>query len=191
MELLNTSTTDDNCVAVGYRAMIYSTGSGNTAIGSDALRGSSSGSGGTGGLNVAVGTDSMASANGNAYRNTAVGQSSLAQVSTGYQNVCVGRDAGGNLTTGARNVIIGAEAESAAAGTNYQTVIGYDLTGKGESTGFIGNSGGGVYQGNNSSTWSTTSDIRIKKNVIDNNTGLDKINQIQVHILNIKLKRRS
>ena len=178
---INTSTTDDNTTAVGYRAMIYSTGSGNTAVGADALRGSSSGSGGTGGLNVAVGTDSMASANGNAYRNTAVGQSSLAQVSTGYQNVCVGRDAGGNLTTGARNVIVGAEAQSAAAGTNYQTVIGYSLTGKGESTGFIGNSGGGVYQGNNSSTWSTTSDIRIKKNVIDNNTGLDKINQIQVH----------
>ena len=59
-------------------------------------------------------------------------------------------------------------------------MIGHDLTGKGESTGFIGNSGGGVYQANNSSTWSTTSDIRIKKNVIDNNTGLDKINQIQV-----------
>ena len=29
-------------------------------------------------------------------------------------------------------------------------------------------------------TWSTTSDRRIKKNITDNNTGLDKINQLQV-----------
>jgi hypothetical protein len=51
---------------------------------------------------------------------------------------------------------------------------------KGGSTGFISPGGGGVYQGNNSSSWSTTSDIRIKKNIVDNTTGLDAINQIQV-----------
>ena len=39
---------------------------------------------------------------------------------------------------------------------------------------------GSIYQGNNTSTWATTSDIRIKKNVVDNNTGLDILNQIQV-----------
>jgi hypothetical protein len=52
--------------------------------------------------------------------------------------------------------------------------------GKGASTGFITPNGGGVYQGNNSSSWSTTSDRRIKKNIVDNTIGLDKINQIQV-----------
>ena len=66
-------------------------------------------------------------------------------------------------------------------GANSQIVIGtYQSGGKGNSTGFINPNGGGVYQGNNSSTWSQTSDIRIKKNVVDNNTGLNKINQIQV-----------
>ena len=29
-------------------------------------------------------------------------------------------------------------------------------------------------------TWETTSDARLKKNIVDNNTGLDKINQIQI-----------
>ena len=37
-----------------------------------------------------------------------------------------------------------------------------------------------LYHGGNTSTWSTTSDIRVKKNIVDNTTGLDKINQIQV-----------
>ena len=52
--------------------------------------------------------------------------------------------------------------------------------GKGTNTGFISPNGGGVYQGNNSSSWSTTSDRRIKKNIEDNTTGLDAINQIRV-----------
>ena len=47
-------------------------------------------------------------------------------------------------------------------------------------TGFISPNGGGVYQGNNSTTWSTTSDQRLKKNIIDNNEGLALITAIQV-----------
>jgi hypothetical protein len=35
--------------------------------------------------------------------------------------------------------------------------------------------GGGMYQGNNSASWSTTSDKRIKKNIVDVASGLDKI----------------
>ena len=53
------------------------------------------------------------------------------------------------------------------------------LNGKGDSTGFYGGSSG-VYNSDNTSTWQTTSDIRIKKNIVDNNTGLEKIKQIRV-----------
>jgi len=53
-------------------------------------------------------------------------------------------------------------------------------TGKGANTGFITPNGGAMYQGNNGTAWTQTSDRRIKKNIVDNNTGLDKINQIQV-----------
>jgi hypothetical protein len=55
-----------------------------------------------------------------------------------------------------------------------------DVSGKGSNTGFINNGGGGTYQGNNSSSWSTTSDQRLKKNIADNNVGLDAINSIRV-----------
>jgi hypothetical protein len=37
-----------------------------------------------------------------------------------------------------------------------------------------------MFQGNNATTWSQTSDRRIKKNIVDNKIGLEKINQIQV-----------
>ena len=52
--------------------------------------------------------------------------------------------------------------------------------GSGSGTGFISPNDGAVYQGNNSSSWSTTSDRRIKKNIVDNTVGLDAINQVQV-----------
>ena len=60
-----------------------------------------------------------------------------------------------------------------------ELVIGNALTGKGTSTGFYGGSAG-VFNSDNTSTWSTTSDERIKKNIVDNNIGLDEINQIRV-----------
>ena len=68
-----------------------------------------------------------------------------------------------------------------AAGGDHQIMIGtYQDAGKGNNTGFINAVDGGTYQGNNSSSLSTTSDRRIKKNIVDNNTGLAAINRIQV-----------
>ena len=37
-----------------------------------------------------------------------------------------------------------------------------------------------VYNGSNTSTWNTSSDQRIKKNIVDNNEGLEKITKIQI-----------
>jgi hypothetical protein len=37
-----------------------------------------------------------------------------------------------------------------------------------------------VYNGANTTTWNTTSDKRIKKNIVDNNEGLEKITNIRV-----------
>ena len=44
-----------------------------------------------------------------------------------------------------------------------------------------------MYQGNNSTLWSVTSDQRLKKNIVDNNIGLDKITQIQVRNFEYRL----
>jgi hypothetical protein len=50
--------------------------------------------------------------------------------------------------------------------------------GKGASTGYF--AAASVYNFSNTSTWNTTSDSRLKKNIVDNNKGLDVISQIQV-----------
>ena len=57
--------------------------------------------------------------------------------------------------------------------------MGVGLSGKGTNTTFIGGTNG-AYQEANNSHWSTTSDQRIKKNIVDNTTGLDKIKQVKV-----------
>ena len=177
---MGTLTTSNSNTAVGYYSQAWSTGSDNVSLGHEALRGAASNALATGGRNVAIGRGSMEDSNGNGYRNTAVGYQTLRSGTTCYENTCLGYTSGDNLTTGARNVTIGASADTSANNVNYEIVIGYNIVGKGESTGFISPGGGSVYQGNNSSTWNTISDIRIKKNVVDNNTGLDKINQIRV-----------
>ena len=47
--------------------------------------------------------------------------------------------------------------------------------------------GGGNYAGNNSASWSTTSDRRIKKNIVDSSVGLDVVKQIQVRNFEYRL----
>ena len=61
----------------------------------------------------------------------------------------------------------------------------HTATGKGNGTLFIScsnyNGGNGnVYQKNNSADWATTSDRRLKKDIVDNTSGLDVLKQIQV-----------
>ena len=111
--------------------------------------------------------------------NTAVGDQALTANTTGSENTAVGKNTGDTITTGSRNTIVGDGSDVSAAGGNDQLLFGRHLTGKGDDTFFVGGSNG-AYQYNNSSSWSTTSDRRIKKNIVDNTTGLDKINQIRV-----------
>ena len=88
---------------------------------------------------------------------------------------------------GIDGVYIGANANASSATAHDEIVIGANATGKGTNTGFIYPNGGGVYQGNNSASWSTTSDQRIKKNIVDNDDGLDIIKQIQVRNFEYRL----
>ena len=68
-----------------------------------------------------------------------------------------------------------------ASGVNVsnEIVIGRTGAGKGANTAMM-QAAFGSFQGNNSSSWSTTSDERIKKNIEDNNTGLNAIKDIRV-----------
>ena len=102
-------------------------------------------------------------------------------ITTGTNNTCMGYLAGESITTGTANVCIGVDVDpSAATGTNQVVLANASTLGKGDSTAFISAAGGPVYAGNNSANFATTSDRRIKKNIEDNNTGLDAINQVRV-----------
>jgi len=156
---LQANTTASNNTAVGYQALYTNTTSANiTAVGS-------------GSLNQTTGTE-----------NTAIGHNSGNSTTSGTSNVYVGHQSGNwavNHTTGTDSVFIGNKTSPAAGSDSSTIVIGSGTTGKGSSTGFI-NAGGGVYQGNNSTLWSITSDARLKKNIVDNTDGLDKITAIKV-----------
>ena len=111
----------------------------------------------------------------------------MSQNTTGANNTTVGYNAGDVLTTGPNNIIIGKDADPSSNSGDSQIVIGVSLTGKGNSTAFIGGSLG-AYNGANGTAWTTTSDERIKKNIVDNNSGLNILNQIQIRNFEYKTK---
>jgi Chaperone of endosialidase len=188
--------------ALGHDAALYTTGMANTAIGRAALLQNTSGN-----YNTAVGfqalinstTASSNTAIGSAAGevittgqfNACIGQNSFKALTTGNSNTAIGMNAGDILTTGIANIYIGSFAVASGTNVSRELVIGaQELTyvyGKGSNTGFIFNGGGGTYQGNNSSSWSTTSDRRLKKNIVDNNDGLEEINLVRVRNFEYRL----
>ena len=157
------------------------TGSNNSAYGAGSLRTNTTGS-----YNVAYGTNSL-QGNTTASNNTAVGYQAMNNTTTGASNTTIGYQAGYSIGTGSNNVCIGRADVSVQNVTHEITIATAGVGGKGSSTGFISPNGGGVYQGNNGATWSVTSDQRLKKNIVNNNIGLDIINQIQVRNFEYRL----
>jgi len=183
-------------VAVGCQAMYTGGNNDNVAIGFQALYTE----GNTGnGQNVAIGSGASKLTQSSAYNNvymgfragyvattgngnTVIGATAGTNYTTGSGATIIGNNAGASLTTGGAGTYIGANGIASSGGVNSEILIctGGGPTAKGANTGYIWPNGGGVYQGNNSSSWSTTSDQRLKKNIVDNTEGLDKIVQIRV-----------
>jgi hypothetical protein len=163
-----------------------STGTNNTAVGYGALDACTLGSN-----IVAVGANAFGAFNragDSSSAGVAIGANAGSSVTTGFHAVIVGNDAGKNLTTGVFNVYVGYDTTASAGGVGDEIVIGTrTTTGKGGNTGFINPNTGGVYQGNNSGSWSTTSDQRLKKNIVDNTEGLEKINALRVRNFEYRL----
>jgi hypothetical protein len=177
-EAMQLGTGGEDNVAVGYRALQDNTGDNNVGIGRDSLLQCTSGGsnvavGQTAGQNITTGTN-----------NICIGKQSGEDITTGGYNVCIaGSVAADGLTTGSFNTYMAYKTNASAGDVSGEIVIGAgnnNHTGKGTNTGFITPNTGGVFQGNNSSSWSTTSDKRIKKNIKDNNVGLDAIKDIRV-----------
>ena len=136
----------------------------------------------TGSDNTAVGRYCL-DANTTGSSNTAVGFDALTDVTTCSATTAIGNNAGGDITTGNQNTLLGfyASVGFESGDTNYMLYIARNDSGAGAAATWIkGTSSGACYQGNNSSTWSTTSDVRIKKDIVDNTQGLDVINNIRV-----------
>ena len=181
-----------DCVFIGQQAgELRTAGIDNTFVGAYANY-----AGGTGCCNTGVGKSSgysLTSGVQNTFlgrqagysvtsdnNNTLIGHNTGLFV-TGGQNTFIGSGAGDAITTGSHNNIFGYNCEASSVSGTDQIVIGTNgQLGKGNSTGFISPGTGGVFQGNNNTTWSNTSDERIKKNIVDNNKGLEIINKIQI-----------
>ena len=191
-ESLLSNTTASSNTAVGHQAgYTNTTGTSLVAMGKTALYNNT-----TGTYNTAIGApdsggQSTMGTNSTGAYNTAIGSGALSLNTTGGGSVAVGYKAGNTTTTGAYNVFIGPNTVASGVGTNQEVIIGSNggaaVTGKGANTGFFNANGGGVYQGNNSSTWSTTSDQRLKKNIVDNTVGLDAITSIRVRNFEYRL----
>jgi len=185
--------------AVGFDTLkLIRTGANNTAVGKSALGGITAGN-----MNVAVGAESL-NAETVGYDNVAVGVGSGLQANGSYENVILGKFAGKPLTdgdgnviigfssgntleSGRRNTLIGKGADTSSSGALDQIVIGRGATGVGDNKAIIGGSNiTDVYMGDNGSSWSTTSDGRLKENVEDWNVGLDAINKLRIVSYNFK-----
>ena len=175
---LGSATTGSGNTAVGGDALLATNGSGNTAVGQSALRAY------LGNDAVAVGLESLAKVTSGT-ENTACGAYSAFNVNTGQSNTVFGYSAGFFTTTGSQNTIVGANA--AATGTNNlttganNTVIGYNAA---PSSSTVSNQ---ITLGNSSistlrcqvTTITSLSDARDKTNINDLSAGLTFVNALR------------
>jgi hypothetical protein len=196
---LRANTTASNNTAVGYQAgYTGTTGTYNTSLGYQALYSNS-----TGASNVAIGEEALKA--NTAGDNTAVGAGALFANTSGTANCGIGRVALSGNTTGSYNTAVGQSAGSANTTDSNNTYIGYScgssVTGAGNVmfgpssfSGYSGSnqvackvgngreafyadlgSGTSFRQYSNSASWATTSDQRVKENIVEITDGLEKI----------------
>ena len=171
-----------NTIVGNYAFGADTSGSYNTAIGAAALQANTTASN-----NTAVGYQAgYATTSG--YGNVLLGYQAGNSITSGAQNICIGVTSGKNITTNNNNMYIGNGTTASSTSPSFEIVIATTgATGKGGYTGLI-DPNGSLYQGSNSSTWSVISDQRLKKNIVDNNVGLEKITQIQIRNFEYRTK---
>jgi hypothetical protein len=131
-------------------------------------------------------------------RNTAVGDYTGFAVTEGFYNTFLGARAGEDLTTGdenlflgyrtgefttgtttgGANVLVGPYCHTAAADTDVAFALGYNVN---AAAGYftIGNATSDIRQAHGNTTWSTVSDERYKKDIVDSTAGLSFINDLK------------
>jgi hypothetical protein len=138
LKVINTASQNWGMVAMGYRAgynatsgdgavlIGFSAGNNGTSFGRCVYIGRQAGGGGS--VNTGVGMASLRACTGS--ENTALGDSSLSNVSTGTHNIGIGVNAGNSptggvtITTGSSNIIIGHQAGVLTASTSSAIALG-------------------------------------------------------------------
>jgi hypothetical protein len=169
------------------------TGSSNTAVGQGAgndLQGAVSD-------NTFLGANAGGQVTTGAY-NTFLGSGAGLKVATGGTNICIGGAAGGEITTGQNNImmgyiagrhgvnlvdgdnnlLLGSYTDTTATDTDNANVIGYNVTGEGGFT-TLGVNADDIRAAHGTATWTTVSDERYKKDIVDSTAGLSFINALQ------------
>jgi hypothetical protein len=186
---LLTNTTGYKNTANGHNSLKNnSEGTGNTAIGASSLTSNTKGSDNTangygslnsntlGYSNTANGVYSLVF-NTSGYYNSAFGNNTLQYNTTGHSNTAVGVGSGMTNILGNQNTLIGHEADVTSNNLSNAMAIGYKAKVNQSNKIVLGNSsvttiGGQV-------TWTTNSDIRIKKNIRDTHYGLSTVMQLR------------
>jgi len=114
--------------------------------------------------------------------NCAVGDDAGQSLTTSSNNTFVGSNAGNTVTTGDRNVCVGKSAGATQITTDSNHL--YIARGGGAAGNadvwIHGQGNGHCIQGANNSAWDTTSDRRLKKNIVNSTKGLTEIDQLRV-----------
>jgi hypothetical protein len=171
------STTGSNNIAMGWQASdANTTASNNVSIGHQALTSNTTGSN-----NVCIGYQAGYSFGGGDGNNTFVGyRAGYSSTSGGIgANTFVGVSSGNAMTTGYYNTILGRYGGNEDS-LDIRTLNEYIVISNGAATWSARQQGsGGWFQKNNSASWSTTSDARLKTNIEEITNGLEVINALR------------
>ena len=168
----------DSNVAIGMEALTADTlGSRSTAVGYNTLA-TQNFTTATFSYNTAVGyTAGTAVTTG--LRNTLLGSFAGHGISTGFENVLVGYAAGDVLTTGNNNVMVGISVDPSSNSVSNSIALGSGFVVDGNDFSFGKASNVVTNDFNADANWSRSSDLRLKKNVVDQTLGLSFINDLR------------
>jgi hypothetical protein len=169
-------TTGDVNTFIGYQAAGDGivTGARNVAVG------------GNSGLNLTSSNDNTLIGNNagqnisNLTRNTIIGSSAATSLNSD-ENVIIGFQAGTYataLTSGMRNCLFGAYTNTDAATSDYANGFGYFIEAEAGYT-TVGQASNDIRAAHGVATWSTVSDERYKKDIVDSTAGLSFINALR------------
>jgi len=182
--------TEDHNMGIGRHALggaSLAGGEYNVAVGNYTLQDLT-----TGDNNVAVGYNSMNNTT-TAPSSTAVGYAALRDQTTGGgsgngYNIGIGAFGMANVTTGSFNIGIGGFAYASATDSTSQIVMGYNVSGSGDSTFTFGGGSSDTTCSFGATSFSAPSDERWKKDIETSTCGLSFINDLRPVSFKFKTK---